>query len=299
MMRTTNPILAATILAILFVSGGAAQAQPAPEHPSGGWIGVWLVDAVDGGARIVAVVQDGPASRAGLEAGDVIVEAGQRPVVDQQELARHLAGVEIGAELALRVLRGGESKTLAVRVGERRVAPPARPAVVLPPVAPLPDPQANTLRYRLQSTSRVGSSGLQVADVTPVLREHFGAPRDAGVLVVGVEPERMAAKAGFQVGDVLVRIGTNTIVNRRQLEQALRGREWTESAQAVVVRNGERHEITFPSAVGPAQGGDPMSEPGPKPDTELLERRLQLEVERLERRLAEIRTELRELRERD
>jgi S1-C subfamily serine protease len=292
-MRLTNRVRLTTILAILAVSSGAVQSQPAPERPSGGWIGVWLVDAVDGGARIVAVVQDGPASRAGLEAGDVIVEAEQRPVVDQQELARHLAGVEIGGELALRVLRGGQSMTLAVRVEQRRMARPARPAVALPPVAPAPDPQANTVRYRLQSTSRVDSSGLQVADVTPVLREHFGAPRDAGVLVVGVEPERGAAKAGVQVGDVLVRIGTKAIVNRRQLEQALRGRKWTESTQVFVVRDGERHEFTFPT------GGEATSGPGPEPDRELLERRLQLEVQRLERRLAEIHTELRALREQD
>ena len=66
-----------------------------------------------------------------------------------------------------------------------------------------------------------------------------------------------------------------------------------------VVRNGERQELTFPTAVGLSEGGDATAAPGPEPDRELLERRLQLEVERLERRLAEIRTELQELREHD
>ena len=41
--------------------------------------------------------------------------------------------------------------------------------------------------------------------MTQELRAHYGAPKDAGVLVAGVESESPAAKAGIQVGDIVTR----------------------------------------------------------------------------------------------
>ena len=51
-----------------------------------------------------------------------------------------------------------------------------------------------------------GRIGLQVQPMTPELREHFGAPKDRGVLVERVEAERPAAKAGVRVGDIVLSV---------------------------------------------------------------------------------------------
>jgi hypothetical protein len=50
-----------------------------------------------------------------------------------------------------------------------------------------------------------GFLGVELTDLTPELRLHFGAPEDAGVLVGRVEPDSPAAAAGIQVGDVITR----------------------------------------------------------------------------------------------
>src|SRR5262245_15606747 len=46
-----------------------------------------------------------------------------------------------------------------------------------------------------------GFLGVQLIGITPELRQHYGVPKDAGVLVGAVEADSPAAKAGIQVGD--------------------------------------------------------------------------------------------------
>ena len=53
--------------------------------------------------------------------------------------------------------------------------------------------------FRMPGRSGGGFIGLQPVEMTPDLRQHFGAPRDAGVFVGSVEADSPAAKAGLQV----------------------------------------------------------------------------------------------------
>jgi S1-C subfamily serine protease len=59
------------------------------------------------GLRIVDVVPGAPADRAGLKAGDLVLEAGRRPVADAQSLQRLLFADAIGRPLPVTVLRNG------------------------------------------------------------------------------------------------------------------------------------------------------------------------------------------------
>ena len=56
-----------------------------------------------------------------------------------------------------------------------------------------------------------GRLGMEVQSMTDSLREYFGAPGDRGILVVRVIPERAAAQAGIQVGDVVTQVGGEPI----------------------------------------------------------------------------------------
>jgi S1-C subfamily serine protease len=71
------------------------------------------------GVLVVMVESDSPADRAGLLVGDVIVAIGDDAVAEPQDVADLLHGEQVGAALAMNVVRGGERRTLEVTVGER------------------------------------------------------------------------------------------------------------------------------------------------------------------------------------
>lgn len=63
--------------------------------------------------------------------------------------------------------------------------------------------------------------GVIVMGLTPELRRFFGVPNDRGVLIARVEPSSAAARAGLQVGDVLVRVGRQPARSASDVVQAL------------------------------------------------------------------------------
>jgi len=67
------------------------------------------------GILIVRVVPNSPADKAGLRAGDVIQEMGDRPVTDAQEIVQILEKNDIGSNIAIEVLRNGRTLQLTVR----------------------------------------------------------------------------------------------------------------------------------------------------------------------------------------
>lgn len=71
------------------------------------------------GAIVVDVAQGGPAERAGVMIGDVILSLDGTVVDDSDDLQRALGGNSAGSVKALRVVRGGESRELNVTIGER------------------------------------------------------------------------------------------------------------------------------------------------------------------------------------
>ncbi|MDB4953702.1 MAG: serine protease [Myxococcales bacterium] len=82
------------------------------------------------------------------------------------------------------------------------------------------DPQAETDTF-VWSTAQQGRLGVMVMGLTPELRAHFGAPKDAGLLVARVQPNSPAARAGIQVGDVLTTVGGTKVQGAADVIAAL------------------------------------------------------------------------------
>jgi serine protease Do len=76
--------------------------------------------------------------------------------------------------------------------------------------------------------------GVMVMSVTPELRRFFGVASDRGVLVARVDPGSAAARAGIQVGDVLVRVGPQVVHTGDDVVQALAARQGGRLRIAVV-----------------------------------------------------------------
>jgi membrane-associated protease RseP (regulator of RpoE activity) len=83
---------------------------------------------------------------------------------------------------------------------------------------------------------RRGFIGVTLLEITPELRAHFGAPKDAGVLVSDVEGGTPAAKAGLEVGDVITEIDGKRVESSRDLSRGIRSRKAGETVQIDIVR---------------------------------------------------------------
>jgi serine protease Do len=90
-----------------------------------------------------------------------------------------------------------------------------------------------------------GRCGMEVQSMTDALREFFAAPADRGVLVARVIPERAAAKAGIQVGDVLTKVGGESIAEPLDLIAAVAKVPAGETLALELVRKGEAQSVTI------------------------------------------------------
>jgi hypothetical protein len=89
-----------------------------------------------------------------------------------------------------------------------------------------------------------GFIGIQAVEMTPELRQHFGAPKDAGIFVGSVEKDGPAAKAGLQVGDIVTKVDGDTIASSRELVRAVRHRKPGETIQVDVLRSGAARTVS-------------------------------------------------------
>jgi membrane-associated protease RseP (regulator of RpoE activity) len=91
---------------------------------------------------------------------------------------------------------------------------------------------------------RRGFIGVTLLEITPELRVHFGAPKDAGVLVSDVQADTPAARAGLQVGDVITEVDGKRVRWSGDVSREIRGRKAGESVPLDVVRGGASRKLT-------------------------------------------------------
>ena len=185
-----------------------------------GWIGVQIqpvtpeiADSLGmkkpGGALVAEPQKDGPATKAGIQAGDVITAVNDKPVADARDLARKIGGIAPGASVKLGVLRGGTEKTITLTLGE---LPNTREA------------RADTDKRSDKSSSepRLGLS------LTP-------GGSEPGVVVADVDPAGPAADFGFKPGDVILEVGGKTVATPDDLRKAV-GTARAEGKRSVLMR---------------------------------------------------------------
>ncbi|HVM97070.1 MAG TPA: DegQ family serine endoprotease [Candidatus Acidoferrales bacterium] len=174
-----------------------------------GWIGVNTQDMSSEiaeslgldrarGALVTDVTPEGPADRAGIERGDVIVAVNGSAIEESRQLGVRLAETPIGKSAELTVLRNGKELALAVTVGEQ------------------PGTQA-----RNKPSLRRGGWGLSVADLTADLMRRFDIPRGVrGAMISEVVPGGAAEAAGLQPGDVIRQVNRQPVTSARSCQQA-------------------------------------------------------------------------------
>ncbi len=151
------------------------------------------------GALVASVVPDGPAARAGIEAGDVILEFNGRPIRKMRELPRTVAETPVGEEVEVAVWRRGERRVLRVTLGEL----PSEEELARAGTAGEPAPTA---------IAEIPELGLKIASIDESLRERFQLGDGAsGVVVVEVVEGSPAAEEGLAPGDLLMEVNQEPV----------------------------------------------------------------------------------------
>jgi len=176
------------------------------------------------GALINGVEKDGPAAKAGVEVGDIILKADGRDVKTSNELPRIISAVRPGSKINITVWRKGAQKEIAVTVSEMKEDAVAQPRRSSP--SPKEKAKPNKLGLVLSDLTEEQKkdadlkSGVAVDDVAPTVRGNV-QPGDIIIAIVrgGNSTE---AKSAAQVNDILGKVekgGSVTLQMKRGDQQ--------------------------------------------------------------------------------
>lgn len=191
-----------------------------------GWLGVWLDDTTDR-SRIRKVVEGGPADRAGLRDGDVILKLGDTTVWSTSRLVRVLRWETPGTKVPLTIERNGQRKTIPVELGSWPVTSGSKfaYAIQIPKVwAPNPSgTEAPTSKLRLYPVPMDApvKLGLAVEPLTAQLARYFRVPGGTGLLVTSVVDGSPASRFDFRAGDVLTQINGSDVESPADIRKVI------------------------------------------------------------------------------
>ena len=167
------------------------------------------------GELIRSVTPGGPAARAGLEQGDVVISVNGQPVTSQQTLSYLISNLAVGSRVPLEVVRNGQRRTVTVTLAERPTEEEL--ARLNDDESGPPQPEAGGKDQPQSSSQRSARESLGItvqtltADVARQLGLSGGSVR--GVVVVAVDPNSDAAVEGLQTGDVILSIDRRPVAN--------------------------------------------------------------------------------------
>jgi len=177
------------------------------------------------GALVRVVDRDGPAARAGIRPGDVIVSVDGKRIEKSDQLVDLVARTKPGTTLPVDVVREGRQQTLRVTVEEL---------------------QFDDGGGLSSGKAPESSFGMMLGDLTTGQRSQLALPSGkSGALIASVQPGSPAARSGLRPGDVILEVNRKAVGDSAGAARALRdGREGA-PAFLLVWRDGQEHFITM------------------------------------------------------
>lgn len=180
------------------------------------------------GALVTEPSAGGPAQKAGVQSGDVIIAVDGEQIDNALDLSRTIAGRDPGTEVELTLWRNGKEEKLPVTLDtlkETAATGPETPAVPQPeePAAPAP--------------SSVGITVVPNAE-------------GEGLLIQDIDPSSIAAEKGFAVGDTILEVDNKKVATASEFEAALSGVKDSGRGTALIKaeRNGAVRFLGLPLA---------------------------------------------------
>jgi serine protease Do len=156
------------------------------------------------GVLINSVTPGGPADKAGLKTGDVILQVNGKDVNDANVLRNTIAGTAPGTTMTFTILRNGQQQQVPVTLGNLSETTSAAPG------------------GGGGGATGAGKLGVALVPLTPDIAAQLGLPRSMqGLVVQSVEPNSPAADAGLQAGDVIQEVNRQPVRTTEDMRAAL------------------------------------------------------------------------------
>lgn len=163
------------------------------------------------GALVAGLTADGPAAKAGLEPGDVVLAFDGRNIATMRDLPRVVAEAKIGSTVDMQIFRDGETLTRSIGIDqlEEEAAAEQTPQESAKP-----------------ETAETVVLGLGLASLDEDLRKRFNVAEGlSGVIVIEVDPLGAAAERGVRPGDVIAQVAQRAVSSPEDVKRIVESEE--------------------------------------------------------------------------
>lgn len=191
-----------------------------------GWLGVMIQNVTKEiadqfglerpiGALVGEVTPDGPAEKAGIKAGDIIIRFNGKEITQMNMLPTMVGQTPIDSRAEVTIFRDNQEETLEVTIGQLAEDLSAAAA---------------------EESTRLG---MTVQELTPELADSLKLQIDSGLVIANVEQGSVAHLAGLKQGDIILEVNRMKVENLKDYSKALEGADKS-SAVLVLIKRG-RH----------------------------------------------------------
>ncbi len=206
-----------------------------------GWLGVQMQPLTEplakamgrseaSGVLVNEVQPDSPAQKAGLQQGDLITGFDGKTIKDPRDIAMAVANTPAGKTVKLDLVREGHEQTVDVTIAKLK-----------------------TQEASVQSKEGEGPVGLALGPLSQDARDQLGLDASVqGVVVEHVAPDSRAAESGLKDGDVIVKVGNDSVRTPQDAVKRIHAAEHEkkEAVPLLVMRDGTTYYLALQLAEG-------------------------------------------------
>ena len=177
------------------------------------------------GALVANVIEDGPADKAGIETGDVIVEFDGMMIKSVDHLRNNVSVSKPNSFYNLGVIRDGRKKSFKVKLEK------------------MPNDDKLALNVQTENSNELG---IEVSNLNRLNRQEFGInSQDAGIIVTRVLSDSPSAEAGIQAGDLITRVGSRRCRTIKEFDALVKNTKRRGMLMLHIKRDGNAQYVTL------------------------------------------------------